>query len=84
MLRFNHLRAFIDLFMQAFVTSLSKCSPLQLSRILITCEIAQKPVQSYQKLLSSVREILNQYEQVTQLSSSHLIVRALFLLLTYH
>lgn len=33
--------------------------------------LTQKPLQSYQQLLRSVREVLQQYEQVAQLSSSH-------------
>ena len=45
------------------------------SGVLIACDAAQKPVQSYQQLLRSVREVLQQYEQVAQLSSSHYLVR---------
>lgn len=35
--------------------------------------LTQKPAQSYQQLLKSVREVLQQYVQVAQLSSSHYI-----------
>ncbi|KAI5997826.1 caspase domain-containing protein [Pisolithus orientalis] len=59
----------------AFVTSLCEWQGLIRNQpgVLTACNniTARNPVQSYQELLRSVREILRRYEQKTQLSSSH-------------
>lgn len=65
----------VDKACKAFILSLSKRSRYVSAKHFYHSNVAKKPVQSYSQLLVSIREILRQYEQKAQLSSSHPIVR---------